>query len=96
MIDPTFTNINRLLALLFENGDNNLTRNSFYRHFMPLGEIKDFDDNKPFFDQQVKNKHEAYEKLVEILINDEYTTVNLLGFSYHQDYYKLIEWSKRF
>ena len=33
---------------------------------MPLIEIKDFSaliDNKPFFDQPVKNKQEAYEKL---------------------------------
>ena len=33
---------------------------------MPLIEIKDFSaliDNKPFFDQPVKNKQEAHEKL---------------------------------
>ena len=44
-------------------------------------------DNKPFFDQQVKNKQEAYEKLSR---NDDFTTGNLLDFSYHQNYYKLI------
>ena len=36
---------------------------------MPLEEIKDFDaliDNKPFFDESVKNKQEAYEKLIEM------------------------------
>ena len=35
---------------------------------MPLVQIKDFNvliDNKPFFDQPVKNKQEAYEKLIE-------------------------------
>ena len=35
---------------------------------MSLAEIKGFDtliDNKPFFDQHVKNKQEVYEKLVE-------------------------------
>ena len=35
---------------------------------MTLVEIKDFNaliDNKPFFDQPVKNKQEAYEKLIE-------------------------------
>ena len=39
---------------------------------MPLVEIKDFNaliDNKPFFDQPVKNKQEAYEKLID------YTTI---------------------
>ena len=60
---------------------------------MPLVEIKDFNafiDNKPFFDQPVKNKQEAYEKLNEISRNDNYTTGNLLDYLYHQKYYKLI------
>ena len=58
---------------------------------MPLVEIKDFNaliDNKPFFDQPVKNKQEAYEKLIEMSKNDDYRTGNLLDFSDHQ--YKLI------
>ena len=57
---------------------------------MPLVEIKDFNvliDNKPFFDQPVKNKQEVYEKMSR---NDDYTTGNLLDFSYYQNYYKLI------
>ena len=36
---------------------------------MPLVEIKDFNvliNNKPFFDQQVKNKQEAYKKHIEM------------------------------
>ena len=43
---------------------------------MPLIEIKDFNvliDNKPFFDQSVKNKEERYEKLIEMSRNDDYT-----------------------
>ena len=47
-------------------------------------------DNKQFFDQQVKNKQQAYEKLIKMQRNDEYTTEKLLDFSYHQSYYKLI------
>ena len=43
-------------------------------------------DNKQFFDQPVKNKQEAYEKLTY----DDYITGNLLDFSYYQNYYKLI------
>ena len=58
-----------------------------------LVEIKNFNaliDNKPFFDQPVKNKQEAYEKLIEMPRNDDYTTGNLLDFSYHQYHYELI------
>ena len=60
---------------------------------MPLIEIKDFKvliDNKPFLDHLVKNKQEAYEKLIKMSRNDNYTTGNLLDFSDHQNYYKRI------
>ena len=60
---------------------------------MPLVEIKNFNkliDNKQFFYQPVKNKQKVYEKLIRISQNDDYTTGNLLGFSYHQNYYKFI------
>ena len=57
---------------------------------MSLVEIKDFNaliDNEPFFDQLVKNKQEAFEKLVEMSRNK----VNLLDYLYHQNYYKRID-----
>ena len=41
---------------------------------MPLVESKDFDvfiNNKSFFDQPVKNKQEAFEKLIEMSKNDD-------------------------
>ena len=60
---------------------------------MPLVEINDLNvliENKPFFDQPVRNKQEAYEKLVEMSRNDDYTTGKLLDYLYHQNYYKLI------
>ena len=42
---------------------------------MALIEIIDFIaliDNKPFFDQPVKGKQEAYEKLIDMSKNDDY------------------------
>ena len=59
---------------------------------MLLVENKDFNaliDNKPIFAKPVKNKQEAHEN-VQNVKNDDYTTGNLLDFSYHQIYYKLI------
>ena len=41
-------------------------------------------------DQSVKDKQEAYEKLLEMSRNDDYTTGNLLDYLYHQNYYKFI------
>ena len=60
---------------------------------MPLVKIKDFNaliDNKPFFDQAVKNKQNVYEKLIEMSKNDAYTTGNLLDSLYHQKFYEVI------
>ena len=48
LIDPTFTNVNRVFVLNFENEYN---RTSFSKHYVPKVEIKDFNvliDGKPF------------------------------------------------
>ena len=91
LIDKTFRNVNRLFVLSFKNGNNDPTRNSFDRYYIPLVELISnvLINNKPFFDQPVKNKHFAYEKPVEMSRNDVYTTENLLDYLYHQKY-KLI------
>ena len=52
LIDSTFRNINRFFVFSFKNGDDNPTKDSFNKYYMPLVEIKDFValiDNKPFF-----------------------------------------------
>ena len=75
LIDPAFRNTNRLFVLSFKNDNYDSTRNSFDRYFMALIEIIDFIaliDNKPFFDQPVKGKKEAYEKLIDMSKNDDY------------------------
>ena len=39
----------------------------------------------------VKNKEEAYEKTIEISINNDYTTGDLLDFAYIKENYRLIQ-----
>ena len=64
LIDPTFTNVNRLFGLPFEKiaGENNTAkdyRDSFSHYYVPNIEIKDFNvliDRKFFFDLSVKNE----------------------------------------
>ena len=49
-------------------------------YYIPLTEIKGFNaliNNKPFFDQPVKNKQEVYKKLLKIIRNSNYTTGTL-------------------
>ena len=60
---------------------------------MLLEKIKDFSvliANKTFFNQLLKNRQEAYKKLVEMSRNNDHTTGKLLDYLYHQNHYKLI------
>ena len=81
-----------MFVLSFKNGNIDPTSYSFDKYYLPLVEIKIFNaliDKKIFFDQPVKNKQEANDKIIEMSNNDDYTTGNLLVFSYHRNYYKL-------
>ena len=90
LIDPTFTKVNRLFVLSFENEED---RTSFSKYYVPKVEIKDFNvliDGKSFFDVPVKNKEEAYEKIMSISKNNDYATGNLLDYEFFSKHYKLI------
>ena len=91
LIDPTFTNVNRLFVLSFENEDD---RTSFSKYYVPRVEIKVFNvliDANSFFEIPVKNKEGAYEAIIEMSKNNDYTTSNLLDYEYIKDHDKLIE-----
>ena len=45
---------------------------------------------KNFFDLPVKNEEEAYEKIIDMWNNNDYTTGNLLDFAYVKENYRLI------
>ena len=90
LIVPTFTNVNRLFVLSFENEDDRIY---FSKYYAPEVEIKDFNvliDGKPFFEIPVKNKEEVYEAIIEMTKTNDYTTGNLLDYEYFKDHYKLI------
>ena len=55
--------------------------------------VKDFNviiDKLAFFDLPIKTEEEAYEKIIDISRNNEYTTGNLLDYDYFKKYYQLI------
>ena len=83
-----------MFVLLFKNGDNDPTENSFDKYCMPLLEIKVFNavlDVNHFLIKWYKtNKEEEYEELIQISRNNDYTTGNLLHDLYYQNQYKLI------
>ena len=67
LIDPTFTNVNRLFVLSFPRNNNTDSRYSFSNYYAPKVKVNDFNvliDGKSFFDLSVKNVEEAYEKLL--------------------------------
>ena len=90
LIDPTFTNVNRLFVLAYQTDDD---RQSYSQFYLPRVMIKDYNviiDKLAFFDLPIKTEVEAYEKIIDISRNNEYKTGNLLYYDYFKEYYKLI------
>ena len=81
LIDPTFTNVNRLFVLPFKRIEQNNVkkdyRDSFSHYYVTKAQIKDFNvliDGKSL---AVRNEEEAYEKIIKMSNNNDYTTGNL-------------------
>ena len=91
LVDPAFTNVNRLFVLAYEFDNNNDDRKSFLQFYLPKVMIKDFNviiDKLAFFDLPIKTEEETYEKNIDISKNNEYTTGNLFDYDYFKKYYK--------
>ena len=90
LVDPTFTNVNRLFVLVYQTADD---RQSYSQFYLPKVMVKDYNvviDKLAFFNLPIKTEEEAYEKIIDISRNNEYTTGNLLDYDYFKKYYKLI------
>ena len=86
LIDPTFTNVNRILVLAYQTADD---RQSFSQFYLPNVMVKDYNviiDKLAFFDLPITTKEEAYEKIIDISRNNEYTTGNLLDYDYFKKF----------
>ena len=88
LIDCTFSNVNRLFVLSFENEDD---RTSYYNYYMPSVEINVLIDGNVFFELPIKNIEETYENIIQITDHSGYyTRGNLLDYEYFKEHYKLI------
>ena len=88
LIDPKFTN--RLFVLAYQTADD---RHSYSQFYLPKVMVKDFNviiGKLAFFDLPIKTEEEAYEKIIDISRNNEYTTGNLLDYDYFRKCYNLI------
>ena len=93
LIDTTLTNVNRSFVLYFEINVLGDKRDFFSRYYVPKVEIKDFNvliDKKFFLDLPEKNEQGAYEKIIDMSSNNDYTTGNLLDFAYVKENYRFI------
>ena len=81
------------LKRIEENNVKKDHRDSFSHYYVPNVQIKDFNvltDGKNFFVLPAKNEEEAYEKIIEMSNNSDYTTGNLLDFAYYKENNRLI------
>ena len=91
LIDTTFSNVNRVFVLSFENEDG---RTSYYKYYGPSIEVKDYNvliDGNAFFELPIKNIEETYEKIIQITDHSGYyTRGSLLDYEYFKEHCKLI------
>ena len=90
LIDPTFTNVNKLFVLAYRTTDD---RQSYSQFYLPRVMVKDCNiiiDELAFFYSPIKTEEEAFGKIIDISRNNEYTTGNLLDYDYFKKHYKLI------
>ena len=93
LIDPIFTKVSRLFVLSFPRNNNADSRYSFSNYYVPKVKINDLNvliDGKSFFDLSVKKDEEAYEKIIDMSNNSDYTTGNLLDYAYYKKRYRLV------
>ena len=82
LIDPTFTNVNRLFVYPFPRNNNTDSRYPYSNYYVPKVKISNFNvliDGKVFFEE---DEEEAYKKIIDMSNNNDYKTGNLLYFAY--------------
>ena len=75
LVDPTFTNVNRLFVLAYPIADNRKSVSNFH---LPNVMVKDYNviiDKLAFFDLLIKTEEEAYKKIIDVSRNNEYKQV---------------------
>ena len=78
-----------MFVLSSKNEDDRTYFPKYYTHTV---EIKDFNVvivGKTFCDVPVKTKEEAYENIIKMNKNNDYTTGSLLDYEYFSNHYKL-------
>ena len=77
LVDPTFTDVNRLFVLAYQTADD---RQSYSQFYLPKVMVKDYSiiiDKLAFFDLPIKTEEKAYEKIIDISRNNELKRIEI-------------------
>ena len=74
----------------FSRNDAGDNRDSVSHYDVEIRDSNVLIDGKSFFDMPVKNEEGAYENIVDISNNNDYTNGNLFDFASFKKHYKLV------
>ena len=94
-LDPSFQGVNRLFVMAYLRGNNQFTRNSQRKYYLPRIDLNKYNviiDGRNFYDNPIESDIEKYRELKKEMIGkgDNYTTGSLLDHNCFQKHYKLV------
>ena len=92
-LDPSFQGVNRLFVMAYLRGNNQFTRNSQRKYYLPRIDLNKYNviiDGRNFYDNPIKDDIEKYRELKKVMIGkgEDYTTGSLLDYNYFEKHYK--------
>ena len=92
-LDPSFQGVNRLFVMAYLRGNNQFTRNSKRKYYLPriyLNKYNVIIDGRNFYDNPIKSDIKKYRELKKVMIGkgEDYTTGSLLDYYYFKEHYK--------
>ena len=94
-LDPSFQGVNRLFVIAYLRGNNQFTRNSQRKYYLPRIDLNKYNviiDGRNFYDNPIESDIEKYRELKKEMIGKggNYTTGSLLDHNCFQKHYKLV------
>ena len=93
-LDPSFQGVNRLFVMVYLRGNNQFTRNSQRKYYLPRMDLNKYNviiDGRNFYDNPIESDIEKYRELKKVMIGkgEDYTG-SLLDYNYFKKHYKLV------
>ena len=93
-LDPSFQGVNRLFVMVYLRGNNQFTRNSQRKYYLPRMDLNKYNviiDGRNVYDNPIESDIEKYRELKKVMIGkgEDYTG-SLLDYNYFKKHYKLV------